>query len=435
MIDASIVGFGKGNFMKRLFQIAGASLVAVVLAACGSGSFAPGTTHAFSHPRPGTSNYQVLHNFGIGSDGNNPNAGLIDVNGTLYGTTYGGGAYTGSGSGLGTVFNITTTGTENVLYNFGQGGRRDGAHPIGGLVALNGILYGTTFDGGANVGSGNGAGTAFSITTTGTESVLHSFGRGGSYSDGVGPFAGLSAKGGRLYGTTFAGGTFGRGVVFRITATGRERVLHSFGYGTDGRLPESGLVNVGGTLYGVTYGGGASNNGSVFRIDPRTNTESVLYSFQGNPDGSNPVLGSLIQVGGVLYGVTTAGGNASCQQPGLPGCGTVFAVTTSGQEHVVYSFKSGNDGANPYGGLFAWGGKLYGTTGFGGNTGCYQNLGCGTVFSVTPSGKERILHTFTGGSDGEGPTSNLLYVNGVLYGTTSGAGNSSDWGTVFSLTP
>ena len=91
----------------------------------------------------------------------------------------------------------------------------------------------------------------------------------------------------------------------------------------------------------------------------------------------------------------------------------------------------------PWNGLFAMGGKLYGTTRSGGNAGCFRHLGCGTVFSVTPSGMERVLHVFTGGSDGEAPTSNLIEVNGVLYGTTSGAGlgEGGDFGTVFSLTP
>jgi uncharacterized repeat protein (TIGR03803 family) len=417
--------------MKQLGYIAAACLGAALLAGCG-GLYAPGVSYPLSSSRTSTSGYQVLYNFRGAPDGNSPIAGLIDVNGTLYGTTSGGGAYiSGSGSGLGTVFSITTTGTEKVLYSFGEGGPFDGASPEGGLVVLDGTLYGTTRYGGAYVGTGSGEGTVFSIKTTGTESVLYSF----DGADGQWPAAGLIVRRGKLYGTTSYGRPYSNcacGTVFSITLTGKQRVLHGFGNDSDGQIPQAGLISVRGALYGTTTDGGKTGDGTIFKIDSRTGEETILYSFKGGSDGADPLLGSLILVNGVLYGTTSLGGTAC---PKHKSCGTIFSVTTSGTEHIIYRFKGGNDGAVPWNGLFAMGGKLYGTTRRGGNAGCFHHRGCGTVFSVTPSGKGRVLHVFTGASGGEAPTSNLIAVNDVLYGTTSGAGISGDFGTVFSVTP
>jgi uncharacterized repeat protein (TIGR03803 family) len=377
--------------------------------------------------------YGVLYNFKSSpNDGAEPIAGLINVRGSLYGTTYGGGAYSGSGGGLGTVFSITTTGTEHVIYNFGKGGAYDGANPYAGLIAVNGAFYGTTLAGGAS----GYAGTAFSVGTTGKESVLYNFGTMSGSADGAGPYGGLIAVNGKLYGTTCCGGAYHSstdigGTVFRVSTTGAEHVLHSFGKGSDGQFPFAGLLNVRGTLYGTTAGDGASNYGTVFKMNATTGKESVLYHFKGGSDGATPYFGTLVPLNDVLYGTTTVGGGTGC----TAGCGTVFSVTTSGTEHVVYRFKGGKDGVGPYGGLLPINGALFGTTQFGGNTGCYKSFGCGTVYSVTPSGKEQILHTFAGGSDGENPVSSLISLKGVLYGTTYGAGASSDWGTVFSVTP
>jgi uncharacterized repeat protein (TIGR03803 family) len=424
--------------MKQLGHIATACVGAALLVRCG-GLYAPGVSYPLSSSRSSASGYQVLYNFRGAPDGISPTAGLINVNGTLYGTTCEGGAYiSGSGIGLGTVFSITTTGTEKVLYSFGEGGPFDGANPCAGLVALDGTLYGTTYYGGAYTGTGSGLGTVFSITTAGTESVLYSF----DGADGQWPAAGLIVRGSKLYGTTSYGGPYnncleyhyGCGTVFSITLAGKQRLLHSFGNGSDARIPQAGLISVRGALYGTTTDGGKTDDGTIFKIDSRTGEETVLFTFKGGSDGEHPLRGSLILVNGVLYGTTSHGGMAGPKQKS---CGTIFSVTTSGTEHIIYRFKGGNDGAVPWNGLFAMGGKLYGTTRRGGNAGCFRHLGCGTVFSVTPSGKERVLHVFTGGSDGEAPTSNLTEVNGVLYGTTSGAGlgEGGDFGTVFSLTP
>jgi uncharacterized repeat protein (TIGR03803 family) len=178
---------------------------------------------------------KVLYSFEGGSDGANPYAGLVNVKGTLYGTTYLGGA-----NGYGTVFSVTTTGAEKVLYSFH--GSPDGAYPYASLLNVNGTLYGTTYSGGSGCLS-YGCGTIFSVTMTGTEKALYSFG-GGSDGDGAEPFASLIDVNGTLYGTTAGGGVNGNGTVFSVTMTGEEKVLYRFAGGSDGVEPWAGLINV-----------------------------------------------------------------------------------------------------------------------------------------------------------------------------------------------
>jgi uncharacterized repeat protein (TIGR03803 family) len=134
-----------------------------------------------------------------------------------------------------------------------------------------------------------------------------------------------------------------------------------------------------------------------------------------------------------LYGTTAAGGVHLC---GSGGCGTVFSVTTAGVEKVLYSFGGGADGANPEAGLINIGGTLYGTTCEGGGSGC-SGLGCGTIFSVTRSGTAKVLHSFGGSFDGAYPVAPLTNLNGTLHGTTYGGGSSNcsgGCGTIFSVT-
>ena len=220
---------------------------------------------------------------------------------------------------------------ESVLYSFAGGS--DGEYPVAALTNVGGRLYGTTKAGGTGSGSvcSSGCGTVFKITTSGMESVLHSFGGG---SDGLEPVASLSNLGGTLYGTTAYGGASGDGTVFAITTSGTETALHSFGGGSDGVEPIASLTNVGGTLYGTTYMGGASGDGTVFKITT-SGTETVLYSFVGGSDGKWPDA-RLTNVGGTLYGTTKNGGASNL--------GTVFKITTSGKESVLHSFGLGSDG-------------------------------------------------------------------------------------------
>jgi uncharacterized repeat protein (TIGR03803 family) len=231
-------------------------------------------------------------------------AGLINVKGTLYGTTFLGGA-----NGDGTVFKLTTSGTETVLHNFPTGSR-DGYFLYAGLLNVKGTLYSTTYAGGAS-----SFGTVFSITTSGAETVLYSF--KGAPGDGLFPYAGLINVKGTLYGATYEGGANYDGTVFAITTSGAETVLYSFKGGSgDGEDPEAGLINVKGTLYGTTYEGGANGDGTVFKITT-SGAETVLHSFGGLGDGALPLAG-LLNFEGTLYGTTYEGG--------ANGDGTVFSL-------------------------------------------------------------------------------------------------------------
>ncbi|MGB6518758.1 MAG: choice-of-anchor tandem repeat GloVer-containing protein [Candidatus Cybelea sp.] len=306
-----------------------------------------------------------------------------------------------------------------LLYNFLRP-YKNGANPYGGLIAVDDTLYGT-----AGYGGKTGSGTVFAITSSGKKTTLSSFsGFGGAL-----PLADLTDVNGTLYGTTNLGGNSGDcsssrcGTVFSMTAFGKETVLHNFG-GRDGAQPQSKLISVNGTLYGTTLAGGTKNQGTVFTI-ATSGKLTVLHNFGGG-DGLNPRAG-LIDVKGTLYGTTEFGGGGC----GSFGCGTVFSITPSGKESVIYAFSGGTDGDAPTAGLINVNGILYGTTGNGG-TGFCSGLGCGTVFSVTPAGKETVLHTFTG-ADGALPWAGLTSVKGKLYGTTM-SGGAYGFGTIFSIT-
>ena len=344
--------------------------------------------------------------------GKHPGAGLILVDGKLYGTTHDGGAYF-----KGAVFATTTSGRQTVVHSFTDS-TQDGANPSASLLDVNGTLYGTTSRGGTD-----DEGTVFSVTPSGAENVLHSF-TGGS--DGLSPTAGLISVNGMLYGTTVAGGMNKDGTVFSITPSGTETALHSFGGSpTDGDAPRAALLNVEGTLYGTTSDGGKYGLGTVFSITP-SGTETVLYSFKGNRSGAYPFT-PLISVKGTLYGTTF--------EEGPSGYGTVFAITPSGRETVLHSFAVPGRGEDPTSGLINVKGVLYGTTGNGGSISCDGGNGCGTVYSVTTSGKMTVLHRFKGSpGDGRYPDASLVGVNGTLYGTTA-YGGTRDSGTVFALTP
>jgi uncharacterized repeat protein (TIGR03803 family) len=341
--------------------------------------------------------------------------------------------------------------TLTTLYSFPGSG--NGAEPHGGLIAdAAGNLYGTTFGG----GSGNGYGTVFRLTPTGTEIVLHRF----TGDDGAGPGSALIADAaGNLYGTTTNGGPY-YGTVFKLTlnpdGTYTHSVLHNFaGYPSDGTAPHDLIADAGGNLYGITTGGGGSacgadnlGCGTMFKLTPNpdgTYSESVLYNFTGGSDGRYPFGGVIADAAGNLYGTTYYGGGSGCD--GL-GCGTVFELKPNldgtYSESVLYSFTGGRDGAAPAAGLIADAARnLYGTTSQGGGSrACLP--GCGTVFMLTPNPdgtySESVLHSFSA-SDGQAPNAGLIAdAAGNLYGTTYTGGptdgSGCPWcGTVFALTP
>ncbi len=335
-----------------------------------------GTVFELTPAAGGTWTEKVLYNFQGGADGAVPLGSLIfDAVGNLYGTTY--------GPGNGTVFELTPavggTWTERVLYNFGSG--TDGVGPEAGLIFdAAGNLYGT-----AAYGGSHGSGAVFELTPaaggTWTEKVLWSFGSG---TDGANPFCGLIFDAaGNLYGATAFGGPHNYGTVFELTpaagGTWTEKVLWSPGSGTDGVFPQASLIfDAAGNLYGTTPTGGTYNHGTVFELMPAgggTWTERVAYSFGNGTDGNFPTAVLIFDRAGNLYGTTYLGGSS--------GAGTMFELMPAGggwTEQVLHNFGSGTDGANPYAGLVLdTVGNLYGTT----NTGGTYNFG--TVFEIAIS--------------------------------------------------
>jgi uncharacterized repeat protein (TIGR03803 family) len=249
--------------------------------------------------------------------------------------------------------------------------------------------------------------------------------------DGSLPLAGLTVLKGVLYGTTAYGGSSNDGTIFEIGTSGAESVIHTFSGGSDGVFPQANLIVVNGTLYGTTSRGGTSNDGTVFSVSP-SGPEDVLYSFKGGTDGWFPEA-NLLAMNGVFYGTTYFGGSG-CSSGG---CGTLFKIAKSGKESVLYSFRGGTDGAGPAGGVIAIKGKLYGTT-LGGNV-VNSSIcpdqgfpGCGTVFTASTSGNEHVLRGFQGRSDGRTPTASVVAIKNALYGTTTYGGPSGN-GTVFKI--
>ena len=362
---------------------------------------------------------QVLYSFTGTTDGYRPTSSLTwDANGNLYGTTYTGGL------GFGTVFELSPNGsggwTETTLYSFCPvAGCADGQNPMYSYLLLDGQgnLYGTAFGGGAN-----GYGVVFELSNSGgtwTETVLHSF---ANAPDGANPGNGLIMDGaGNLYGMTFAGGTGnGKGCIFQLSPSGgtwTEKVIYDitsthsgltldpntgtiYGttYGTVFELRQNGsgawvptvlftfnpanaatqgsnpvgtlVLDGAGNLYGTTLTGGANNVGVVYKLTPALTgpwTETLLFSFGGNaqygPNGATPFAGVVMDTSGNIYGTTQAGG--------VKGAGTVYELSPVGtkggyKEHVVFNFN-GTNGAAPKSSLtLDKAGYLYGTTYGGG---------------------------------------------------------------------
>jgi uncharacterized repeat protein (TIGR03803 family) len=252
--------------------------------------------------------------------------------------------------------------------------------------------------------------------------------------DGSSPTGLILGNDDNFYGTTSSGGQFNQGTVFRITPDGAETVLYSFAGGDfDGTSPTGNLIQGSdGNFYGATSGGGTGQCpgvepvgyngpppacGILFKLSP-DGTETVLHFFSGGTDGGQPT-GSLVQgADGNFYGTTSYGS------------GTVFKITSQGKKTVLHSFQSyANDGSIPSSLIVGSDGNFYGTTGIGGN------FDYGTVFRITDAGAETVLHSFSGGADGELPSASLTEGNdGSFYGTAP-FGGSSGAGIIFRITP
>lgn len=348
------------------------------------------------------------------------------------------------------------------FYDFGKSGYTvGGPGGVGGFIGDASTLYGATSVGGSTTcstvfdgSSTTGCGIVYRLVPnkgkqTYKLKVLHKF--EGSPGDGAASLSTLLEKNGDLYGTTYFGGEYNGGTLFKLHPSPSspsgytETILHSFGYGQDGALPSSGVIEVNGVLFGTTVGGGAYTNqricnskggvpngscGTVYSVNPTTGSEKVLHSFGQNGDGANP-FAALLNVNGTLYGTTDLGGSTTF-------CGTIFSIGTDGTgEKVVHSFLNNpRDGCNPFASLIEVKGTLYGTTCCGG--GYYCSHCEGTLFSMDLStGQETVLHKFGNGTDGSEPIAAVLDVSGVLYGTANigggtGCVDGNGCGTVFS---
>ncbi len=415
--------------------------------------------------------FNVLHSFagGVG-DGGYPYGSLVhDGSGMLYGTTRSYGA-----NSVGTIFKVSTDGlTYNLITSFtGTAGVAPGSYSGCNLIYDGGWLYGTTQSGGTtndgtifkvrwdgslftslhnfddatnggtypksnllqsgdyiygvtNNGGIYGSGTLYKMNIDKTGyTIMHHF-NSVDGSNGDNPYSEPIQVGGTLYGTTYDGGVFGQGTIYKIETDGTGfSLLHSFQGGlTDGASPYSGLTYDGSFLYGATRNGGPSNYGSVYRINTGGFGYTTMHLFGGVPDGEYPGYGKLLDDGVFLYGTTTNGG--------MFDRGTVFKIAKATSiVTILHNFTSVvSDAQYPYGGLVSDGTYLYGMTSSGGV------YGDGTVYRVRTDGSNfGLMHHFDYNADGGYPEASLTLDGNTLYGVTSEGGDGvTDYGTVFKI--
>jgi uncharacterized repeat protein (TIGR03803 family) len=341
--------------------------------------------------------------------------------GWLYGTALNGGPDDG-----GLVFKLNKDGTGYDVLHYFANSPTNGLSPWGGVIqGSDGKLYGATRHGGTN-----DAGVIFSLNTNGTEfTIVRHFTT--NTTDGAYPLNGvIEGDDGRLYGRTLAGGVVEGSVIFGMNKDGTEyKVLRSFNSDMrDYYDAYSGLtLGSDGLLYGTTYAGGVFGNGSVFRLNKDGSGFETLYSFQFNAlDGGFPLRGVHEASDGVLYGTTSEGGRSEY--------GTLFRLNRDGTGYAVLRHFTPDDEegylpvAEPVEGP---GGLLYGSTYYGG-----PDEG-GTLYSVRKDGSEfRFLRVFLYDNvDGTQPNARLLRgSDGALYGTTF-SGGGPVYASVFRITP
>lgn len=337
------------------------------------------------------------------------------TDGTLYGVA--------SGVSDPFVYSVDTLGVLTKLHIFDEGS----ASPTSGLLqASDGNFYGTVSRGTLTPNGG-----IYRLGRDGTYAVVYAF-TGGS--NGSLPQGGLvQGSDGRLYGTTFFGNgpSSDCGTAFAMTLSGALTTLHVFTGGVEGCEPEGGLIQASdGLFYGSTSTGGTPDEGTLFTLSA-TGQYSLLHALAPG-EGEGPA-GRLVEgKDGALYGTTMQGGTTNSR-------GTFFRVTKAGAFTVLYGFATGplgtQDGyyssnGRPNGTVIQLAdGNFYGTTGNGGA------FGAGTVYQISPSGSEVIVHSFQNSSPspGSGPSGPLLLgIDGKLYGT-AGSGGPAGAGTVFSM--
>ena len=397
-------------------------------------------------------NDTVFYRFQGPPDASQPGNGVIaDKHGNLFGTTLAGGTGSCSG-GCGTVFELTKNGkngwSESVLYSFQAGS--DGANPDAGVVIdSQSNLYGVTMEGGTgdcSVNNLTGCGVLFELSPDGkggwSETVLHSFqgvGNGNRKSDASWPNALILGQNGELIGSSYTGGNCPppydtcAGAIFEFTkrkGQWREKII--YGADADTAGPNGVLQDAKGNLYSVAPLGGPVTVGSVFMLSPPVGkgdwTPTVLYEFQNQNDGALPVPGLALDSAGNLFGASDGSDSVGPN---------IFELTPNANgpwtESVVANFDLGYyPSAGP---VLDSEGNMFGTTSGGGKS------GNGMVFRISPDNggwSEKSLYSFTGGNDGAEPLGSvLLGKKGTLYGTTYAGGGAAachqGCGTVFSV--
>ncbi len=305
--------------------------------------------------------------------------------------------------------------TVTTIYNFADNGI-SGANPwyVTLVQGTNGNLYGTTYNGGANL-----QGTVFNVTTSGQLKIIHNFGT--TTADGAFPTGGLTlGTDGNFYGTTMQGGNQSMGVIFKITPTGTLTILHNFNTFKDGAFPWGPpILASDGNFYGTTSGGGANSRGIVYKITS-AGVFNEIYKFDVTLlHGYSPIAPPTQGTDGFLYIPVSQGGTSFC--------GTILKLSTSGVVNNTYSFPCGPGGSFPIGPLVqASNGNFYSTTQNGGTN------NEGTIYQVTPDLAVTVLHSFGAiFGDGTFPAAGLLLAtDGNYYSATSDGGSSGD-GTLF----
>jgi len=203
------------------------------------------------------------------------------------------------------------------------------------------------------------------------------------------------------------------------TKAGTLTTIYTFTGGTDGGNVYGALTYINGELYGTTPYKGSSGNGNVFKVNAATGKFEVVHAFQGGTDGAAPGSGVIYQ-DGLLYGTTVAGGGSGCTVSYPVGCGTIFSINPKTKvESILYSFSQDPNGSKSGAGALVYlGGLVYGTTSAEGEN------NDGSVFSFNlATGSFATLYSFAGGANGANPNGQLLYANSCFYGTTVNGGN------------
>jgi uncharacterized repeat protein (TIGR03803 family) len=367
-------------------------------------------------------NFSVLYEFGSRSGDPTAPYGFVAQgrDGSLYSTSFNGGANGGTNGGDGAVFKITPAGQERVLYSFcSQTNCSDGESPQSGLT----LRADGHFLGAASTGGSQGFGTIFDISPTGSLTTLYNF--TGGKDGGFPAWPPILGTDGTFYGTTpNFGAPSGCGTIYGI-AGGVFSLLHQFD-GSQGCNPNTLVLATDGSFYGTTVAGGTTGNGVFFRVTVRPGKSTlvtVLYNFDGltlaNPQGP------LVQGSdGNFYGTTVETRNLSSE---------IFKITPSGVPSILHTMSQ-TDGTDLFTGLVqATDGNFYGAATRGGNTTVApcNPAGCGTLFQVTPAGGFSVLYTFDF-TTGAGPSTPVQHTNGLLYGDTGGGGINSRTGVFYS---